>query len=384
MNMHLMKVLGVAGSAGALALLCLTTGGARADAAAPGVAGHAAPAASLEVPAGFEPDAASLVSSAWGVVLGGSGCASSRPCPARLAVTADGGARWSLMRAPAVWLAGASSDESRQVNQVLFASPADGWLYDQYGSRQMWVTGDGGASWREITLPGDIETMAASAHTVYAVVGGSLYRSPIGQNAWSPVSSGTKYGPVTGSTLAVSGNSVWLGTGSYLWTTADGTHWARYPLRSPGKAYGVPYGLSGIAAASPADVAFLWGAAQGMYHTVMRVQVSFNGGRTERQTLNAPPSAGDIYGLAVAPGQFGVLLVAVVTPGEDLIYRTANLGRTWTTFGTPGTQGGVQLNSLEFISPVVACYVAGDPEFGEPGELMWTTNAGLSWHKVRF
>jgi len=146
----------------------------------------------------------------------------------------------------------------------------------------------------------------------------------------------------------------------------------------------VPYGLSGIAAANPADVAFLWGSAQGMYHTVTRVQISFNGGRTEHQAPGAAPQEGDTYGFAVAPGRFGVLLIAAVSPGPDLIYRSANLGQTWTSFEIPGTSGGVGLSSLQFMSPAAACYVVGEPGFGEPGNLMCTTNAGQTWHPVRF
>ncbi len=385
MRLHLVRALGSAGSAGALALLCLAGAACAAAAShAPAPSAPAVPAGSPAVPGTFLPGAASFVSPAWGVVLGGSGCTTGRLCPAQLAVTADGGASWSLMRAPAVWLANPQFTVPEQVSQVLFANPADGWLYNQYSSGRIWVTGNGGASWREITLPGDIETMAASAHTVYAVAGNELYRSPAGQNTWTRINPRTRYGPVTGSTLAVLGDSVWLGTSTWLWTTADGVHWARYGLQSPGTAYGVPYGLSGIAAANARDVAFLWGSAQGMYRTFRRVQISANGGRTERQAPNAPPPVGDTYGFAVAPGRFGVLLIAVVSPGQDVIYRSANLGQTWTPFGIPGTEGGIRLSSLEFISPAAACYVVGDPGVGEPGILMRTADAGQTWYPVRF
>jgi hypothetical protein len=57
--------------------------------------------------------------------------------------------------------------------------------------------------------------------------------------------------------------------------------WVRYPLRSLGTSYGTPYQLAGIAAASPRYVAFLYAAPGGMFHTAMKVLVSFNGGRTE-------------------------------------------------------------------------------------------------------
>jgi hypothetical protein len=385
MKMHLARALGNAGSAGALTMLCLTSAGcATAAAPASARAAHAVPVASLKVPGNFSPGAASFVSPSWGVVLGGSGCTARHLCPVQLAVTADGGARWSLMRAPAVWLDNAQSSVPEQVSQVLFADHADGWLYNQYSSGHIWVTRSGGASWREITLPGNIQTMAVTAHTVYALIGNELYRSPVGRNAWTRVSPRTRYGSTTGSTLAVLGNSVWLGTSTYLWTTADGVHWARYALHSPGTAYGVPYGLSGIAAASASDVAFLWGSAQGMYHTVTKVQISSNGGRTERQAPNSPPQEGDTSGFAVAPGRFGVLLIAAVSPGPDLIYRSANLGQTWTSFATPGTDGGIMLSSLQFMSPAAACYVVGNPGLGEPGNLMCTASAGQTWHRVRF
>jgi hypothetical protein len=147
MKTHIVKAFGTAGSAAALALLCLTgAGGAAAAATSPAqVAGHTVAVASLKVPASFQPTAASFVSPARGVALGGSGCTISRPCQAQLAVTADGGAHWSLMRAPAVWLANERFNLP-QVSQVLFASRADGWLYDQYSSGHIWVTRNGGAS----------------------------------------------------------------------------------------------------------------------------------------------------------------------------------------------------------------------------------------------
>jgi hypothetical protein len=386
MKMHIIKAFGAAGSAGALILLCLTgVGGAASASPSPVQPAHAVPVSSLAPPGSFQPVAASFVSPAWGVVLGGSGCTAktaTQVCRAQLAVTADGGARWSLMRAPAVWLFNASSSLP-QVSQVVFADRADGWLYDQYLSGRIWVTHNGGASWREITLPGDITAMAVSAHAVYSVAGNQLYSSPIGRNAWTQVNARTRYGPMTGTTLAVSGNSVWFGSGTYLWM-ADGVHWARHPFRCPAPATrgGEPFSLAGISAANGSDVAFLCAAEGGMFHSVMKVLVSFNGGRSERQAPAAAPSGGDVAAFAVAPGHFGAIAIAVLTPGQDRIYRSADLGRTWTTFEVPGTGGGTPLTSLEFMSPTVACFVAGNPSI--LGELMWTTNAGRTWYPVRF
>lgn len=271
-----------------------------------------------------------------------------------------------------------------QVNRVVFANRADGWLYDQYNTGYIWATHNGGASWREITLPGNIRAMAASAHAAYAVAGDRLYRSPLGWNGWRRVGAWPRPGAMTGSTLAVSGDSVWFGGGAYLWHTADGVHWARYSLRSLGTSNGTPYQLAGIAAASPRYVAFLYAAPSGMFHTVMRVLVSFNGGRTEWQTRRAPPPRGDVAGFAVAPGGFGVITVAVVTPGLDTIYRSANLGQNWTTFGIQGTNGGATLSSLQFMSPTTGSLVTGNPGPGNHGQLLLTRDAGRTWYPVKF
>jgi hypothetical protein len=96
-----MKVLSAVGAAGALTVLSLAgAGGAAAASAAPAQAAHSAPVAPLRLH-GFQPAAASFASPTWGVALGGSSRGTGL---ARLAVTADGGAHWSLMRAPVVWL----------------------------------------------------------------------------------------------------------------------------------------------------------------------------------------------------------------------------------------------------------------------------------------
>ena len=380
MKTHVRKALGAAVPAGALTVLCLAGAGGTAWASpAPVQRGPVVRLAWLTVPGSFQPAAASFVSPAWGVVLGGAGCTASRACRAELAVTADGGAHWSVMRGPAVWL-GDGGSGLPQVSQVVFASRADGWLY---GSGSVWATHNGGASWRESKLPGSIATMAASARAVYAVVGNQLYRSPLGQNAWRRVSAGPRSGPVTGNVLAVWGNSVWFGGNTSVWASADGVHWARYRFGCPGLAYG-RYGLAGISAASARDVAVLCAAPQGMFHTVMTVLVSVDGARSGWQTLRAPPPEGDVAAFAAAPGGFGLISVAVVTPGLDNIYRLPKPGQSWATVGIPGTGGGVPLSSLQFMSPAVGSFVVGDPVFGMHSELLRTTDAGQAWHPVRF
>ncbi len=393
MNARIMKPLSAARSAGALTVLCLVGVGCAAQASpAPVQPGPVARLAAPPVPGSFQPVAASFVSSAWGVVLGGAGCTASRACRAQLAVTADGGAHWSAIPGPAALLLAGGRSSLPQVNQVVFADRADGWLYDSGydAGGYVWVTHDGGTSWREIKLPGTIQTMAASAHAVYAVADSQLYSSPPGGNAWRRVSAGPQSGPVTGDVLAISGNSVWFGSSTYgsthVWATADGVHWARYPFRCSGLADTQPYLLAGISAANPRDVAFLCVATPGSYSDVTKVLVSVSGAHSGWQTLTAAPPAGDVAGFAVAPGRrFGPISIAVAVPaaaGFYRIYRLPGPGHGWTISVIPG--GAPPLNSLQFTSPAVGTFVMDEPGPGLHSELQRTTDAGLTWHPVRF
>lgn len=382
MKTHIMKVLGGA-MAGALSMACVI-GAVGSAAASPAPAQQARSAVTLFPRVGFQPAAASFVSPTWGVVLGGAPSAAGHAIRARLAMTADGGRHWSLMQAPPAWLASQSGQSwLPQVSQVLFADRSDGWLY---GGNTVWATHDGGASWRQLTLPGTVRTMAASTSGVYAVVqrpgGDQLYRSPLTWNAWTRAGMWTRNGPLTGNVLAVSGSSVWFASSTSLWTTTDGVHWARYALRSPGNYYGVPYTLAGISAANPRIVTFLWTAPSGMYRTGMKVQVSFNGGRTQWQTATSPPARGNVAGFAMSPGGYGVVAIAVVTPGADYVYRSADLGWHWTTAVLPGTGGGVTLGSLQMMSPTTGCLVVGAPSAGYPSRLLWTDNTARTWYPI--
>jgi photosystem II stability/assembly factor-like uncharacterized protein len=364
-----------------VASLAATAGPAAAAATADGGALAGSPAG----PAGFQPAAASFVSPARGVALGSLGCTPGQACRARLAATADGGARWHLLTAPRAWL----GNRSPQVSQVLFASRHDGWLYDQYG-QGLWATHDGGARWRKLSLDGTIDAMAASAATAYAVIsppgstGAELFRSPAGRNAWARV--GTMTGDPQAS-LAVYGRAAWFGTttsqgtaAGTLWATTDGVHWHKYAFSCPG-AY---YGLSGIAAASHSHVMFLCTNALGTFHTEKEVLRSVNGGRTEHLTGQAPVG-GDTNGeIAVPQHRSKVITIAAISPGPDFLYRSADGGKTWAPLEVPGTSGGVNMSSLSYVSRTVGWVVVGGPGEGSQSQLLRTSNAGRSWHQVSF
>jgi len=394
---------GLAGAAGA-------AGAAQRGPGAPGAAGASGQAGAVSVPtaglnqaagvpAGFQPVSASFLSASSGFVLGGVGCAYGHPaCQARLTATTNGGAQWHFLSAPDVPLfygAGNLLTQASRVGGVVFANRLDGWLYGP----GLYATHDGGARWQRISVGGNIVPsqgggvtwMAASAGTAWAVVNpdpfhGSadeLYRSPVGTNAWARVGAMT----AANALLAVSGRAAWFassagagsGSSEYLWATADGVHWNKYPFRCPG-AY---YQQSGIAAASPSHVLFLCAFPQGMYKTEKELLGSVNGGRTEH-LIGPAPLTGNVAGFAVLPHSTTMITIAVITPGQDYLYRSSNGGKTWTQVTVPDTGGGTDLGSLSYASPTVGWMVLGGPFEGPVSLLMRTADAGATWHQVRF
>ena len=77
-------------------------------------------------------------------------------------------------------------------------------------------------------------------------------------------------------------------------------------------------------------------------------------------------------------------VIAVVTPGLDYLYRSANGGKTWTRVAVPDTGGGVSLSSLSYVSPTVGWMVIGGPFGGGESLLLRTMDAGATWYRVRF
>jgi hypothetical protein len=322
------------------------------------------------VPASFRPASASFVSSAWGVALGGVACTTGKVCLARLAVTADGGEAWHWINTPGVrlWVPNAPSRRS-VVSQVVFASRRNGWLFNQNVGR-LWATHDGGAHWRRLSLPGGISALVTSGGTAYALAGGKLFRSPAGKDAW------VRAGTVTGSSLAAFGKAAWVGTTSYLWTTADGgVHWHKYRFHCAGASY---FGLAGIAAASTSRVFFLCvgnGAAGSIGKELM---LSVNGGRTQ-QRAGQPPLGGS-YPLAITVPPYRGKTVLV--GASFRLYRTADGGESWTIV-IGYNQSGVW-SYLAYVSPTTGWAVDGVYPLFSQSRLLRTLDQGRSWQAVRF
>jgi hypothetical protein len=302
--------------------------------------------------------------------------------------TSDGGARWHVVTAPDFRLFNVGGDllnQASRVSGVVITSRRDGWLYGP----GLYATHNGGARWRRISLGGDIRpslgggvvAMAASAGTAWAVVSpdpfhgkpDELYRSPVGRNAWARVGAMT----AQAATFAVSGKAAWfgpstVGTRTYLWATTDGVHWHHYPFRCP-----PGYGLASIAAASASHVVFLCTGESFTGHTYKEVLRSVNGGRTEH--LVGPAPLGGVGGvIAVPPHRSKVITLA----DEYFVYRSADGGKTWKTV-LVNLSGGSWM-SLSFVSKTAGWAVQNGTSTGPGHQLLRTSNAGATWHRVRF
>jgi photosystem II stability/assembly factor-like uncharacterized protein len=170
-----------------------------------------------------------------------------------------------------------------------------------------------------------------------------------------------------------------------VWATDDGARWQRYPLRCPDSGHGrakIAYGLTGMAAASAARVAFLCSGGAGLGSEPKEVLTSSDGGQIVHLAGQAP-SAGDAVGIAVPPGRPQVITLAA-NSGASFLDRSADGGKTWTELQIPGTGGGPGLSSLSYPSPAVGWVVVGNPGEGSENWLLRTSDAGLSWHKISF
>jgi hypothetical protein len=240
------------------------------------------------------------------------------------------------------------------------------------------------------SLGGGVVAMAVSSGTAYAVVSpdpfngrpDQLFSSPVGRDVWARVGSMTAGQAV----LAVSGRAAWFGNGggaaasggsTYLRATADGVHWHRFAFRCPG----AHYGLGAIAAASPARVVFLCTGGGAMGSVGKEVLSSADGGRTVYLAGQAP-FGGDVYGIAVPPGRADVITLAAAS-GASFLDRSANGGKTWVETTVLGSGGGPSFRSLSYVSPTAGWVVLGGPASGD-GQLLRTSDAGVTWHKIGF
>jgi photosystem II stability/assembly factor-like uncharacterized protein len=265
---------------------------------------------------------------------------------------------------------------------VRFANERVGYVY---GSG-LWSTHDGGASWREVALPGagpdtTVEAVEASSGVVYAVMatdrGYRIVSSPEGRDAWrlAPVVVPYGAGPVPKVQLVVQHTSAWLlendrvVVGGARLTNGSWQPWTPPCLTAGGPAT--------LAASSPTDLVAICqeGIWTGSSAPVARQHVSTDGGTTFTTSPGELPDPTTLDVSAVATAAPGTTVVAA---GSGL-YRTVDGGATWRRVLA---ESAVGWNDVGFTTTTQGIAVLAPSS--HPGELLMTTDAGRTWTRLPF
>jgi len=323
------------------------------------------------VPPNFAPTSVTFVSTATGWVIGQAGtpgkCANTDPyiCTS-LAITNDGGATWHGQHAPGT----GAPDGATGVSQVRSLNGVTAWAFGP----QLYATHNGGQTWVKIATHGlrvtDLETVDDRAFAVWAKCTGtgadfaadctrfSLYSTPAGTDAWTPVPGVTGLGSNLLPGTAVEPSSAQLvltGSRGYL-LAPDGavysgpvtqtTGWQAAPtsgatpvsgcgLPGPALTTGLPGGTM-LAATGSGLVEMCVGRTPG--HPEGKIIVySPDGGRTWVPAGSAPRT-GDAMSLSGTPA--GQVVIAT-TEGIQVSSNVAGTGSLrWRTVRGASIPGG--------------------------------------------
>jgi photosystem II stability/assembly factor-like uncharacterized protein len=396
------------------------------------------------VPASFEPWAASFVSPSTGYVLGTFGChftpggPNVPGCRDVVVRTTDAGRQWQRVGAPPVPLRNNPIDGGNGVDRIKFVNTEDGYLWGP----DLWVTRDGGRHWSRIkdvgakTKAGPITDVVASTKLAFAYAllapHFDLFESRVGTEDWHAVASlpagvfhaasnplvlasvpeiGVAGGE--GPLIAVYGSRVWVGiehltqvpTAAHpdremkgygtLWESTGRTSWRSLYMGcgSSQLPSSLPPGFNSALATSTDDLIVVCGTHK---KDSMAIASSTDAGASfQVATL---PSQLQTWiasaGITAAPGQTNTLLVSWPASWELLgslhhhykfrstIERTTDGGRSWTVTSryTDSLSG---FGDIQFVSPTDDWVIHGAP--GDAvDQLMRSTNAGATFTPVSF
>jgi hypothetical protein len=325
------------------------------------------------VPAGFVAWSVTFVSDREAYVLGDAPC---RVAPCTSVVrTLDGGRSWRGVPAPRASLpARTPAAPSRDtVREIRFATGQDGYAF----GGGLWATHDGARTWRRVSGLDTVLDLEIDGGTAYAAVGhcaspdrcrSGLLASPVSADRFRPVA-GFEPRPTSGPDAAVStgaGLTVvsfdgaryvhrrtagWsrmtepcrpLGgpvvapasgatltaycaegaAGSVFLTVRQSSDLGRHWTTTPGRALGLPDGLTGLTAGSATTLA----AAAAVPDLGGALAVSRNGGRT----WSTVPTPAHSIGWRFVGARSATALVALLDPPSPTLWTSDTAGRTWT------------------------------------------------------
>ncbi|MQA87318.1 MAG: hypothetical protein GEV03_22485 [Streptosporangiales bacterium] len=345
-----------------------TTGGGAAPGRGPGGGPPGGP-----VPPGFAPESVTFVSSGLGWALGGAPC-SDPPCTS-VVRTEDGGRGWEGIPAPRT----GGEDEPDGVSELRFADPSNGWAYGP----GLWSTHDGGATWHDVDVPGGGRVIEAAAAGGWAVAVVStcgkdpdcgsfrVYGTPAGADRWRPLPGGrgTAGDGVAGVSLTVRGRNAYVAgggpSGAAIWSgPMDGTGgWVRRAAPCRDGAY-----PAGITSASDGEFVLVCAGRPGAGGQPKIAYLSGDGGTSWRRGGDVP-SGGLVTSVAATPAK-----IFVATNHGLLI--SGDGGRGWRR-----DLAGRGFDYVGFTTDQQGVLV---PTGADPGELLFSYDAGRTWSRERF
>jgi hypothetical protein len=321
------------------------------------------------------------------------------PCPSCRTVvmrkTTDGGRTWTAVPAPDAPPADQSTPPATAVGTILFTSAGTGWAFGP----ALWQTGDGGGTWRKMSVPGPVRDLAAAGNRVLAVTnrcgastGAStgacrfqVYSAALGSDDWRAVPGAAG----SDDQQAVPGA---VGPGSARLVVSDGVGYVfavaagqgrpvllAGPVNGSARWRPVPdpcvAASSGALAAAPGGWLFLGcGGEPGVGEQVKAAWLSGNGGHSWHQVAR-PPSGGYLGGASMSSGGTIFLFGARMN-----LYVSPDRGRGWLSPTLPNAAGGAGF-------PLTGLVITGTRGFafeaGLDQQQVWlTSDGGRHWTAV--
>jgi photosystem II stability/assembly factor-like uncharacterized protein len=315
------------------------------------------------IPTGFQATSFTAVSlDAWWM-LGTARCLTGSGTCGAILRTTDGGSVFAGIPSPPV----SASD----VSQLRFANPLDGYAFGP----ELWETADGGATWANVPVPGQVTELEAVDGEAYALVTGAgsanstsneLLTAPVGSRQWQQVPTPTPLGH--GAQFAVSGPNLYVlgGNGDLvlLYSTDQG---AQFSQRVDPCTAGLGGSVTVAADGSPT----LWAACP--TGTMAEAMLSTNGGVTWRVATQTGAFPNSLK-LAAASSSVALASPAPQTLSGALV-RTTNGGSTYAVVlsgSSPSTVSWVGFSDPSRAYALLA------------GSLFESSDGGATWRSVAF